>query len=158
MYWKYIHNLGIFVVSSFSINRQNDRKLSFFPKKMTQMIGIDFEQPKTRYSVANISITIELFSLKIQVMNLNVPVYWFNNRYLYKDKQEQEKLYIGFVNWLIIWTKKYTYYIRIQIPIFFFAFQLLYGVILKPCGPIFGHFWPLLPPCGLTWTFEWPPY
>ena len=130
MYWKYIHNLGIFVVSSFSINRQNDRKLSFFPKKMTQMIGIDFEQPKTRYSVANISITIELFSLKIQVMNLNVPVYWFNNRYLYKDKQEQEKLYIGFVNWLIIWTKKYTYYIRIQIPIFFslFNYCMLYWI------------------------------
>ena len=54
---------------------KRNRKLSFFPKKMTQMIGIDFEQPKTRYSVANSSITIELFSLKIQVMNLNLPVY-----------------------------------------------------------------------------------
>ena len=134
VYWKYIHNLGIFVVSSFSINRQNDRKLSFFPKKMTQMIGIDFEQPKIRYFVANSSITIELFSLKIQVMNLNLPVYWFNNRYLYKDKQEQEKLYIGFVNWLIIWTKKYTYYIRIQIPFFFFSlfnYCMLYWI--KSC-------------------------
>ena len=28
------------------------------------------------------------------------------------------------------------------------------GVILKPCGPFFGHFLPPLPPCGLTWTFE----
>ena len=131
VYWKYIHNLGIFVVSSFSINRQNDRKLSFFPKKMTQMIGIDFEQPKIRYFVANSSITIELFSLKIQVMNLNLPVYWFNNRYLYKDKQEQEKLYIGFVNWLIIWTKKYIHEFKSKSQFFFFAFQLLFLYWIK---------------------------
>ena len=125
MYWKCIQNFRNFCrIIIFDKPAKRNRKLSFFPKKMTQMIGIDFEQPKTRYSVANSSITIELFSLKIQVMNLNLPVYWFNNRYLYKDKQEQEKLYIGFVNWLIIWTKKYTY-IRIQIPIFFFRFSTI---------------------------------
>ena len=78
---------------------------------MTQMIGIDFEQPKTRYSVANSSITIELFSLKIQVMNLNLPVYWFNNRYLYKDKQEQEKLYYRICKLIDHLNKKiYIYY------------------------------------------------
>ena len=131
VYWKYIHNLGIFVVSSFSINRQNDRKLSFFPKKKwhkwSELI-LSNRKPDIQLPIS--LITIELFSLKIQVMNLNLPVYWFNNRYLYKDKQEQEKLYIGFVNWLIIWTKKYTYIrIQIQIPIFFFAFQLLYVVL-----------------------------
>ena len=97
---------------------KRNRKLSFFPKKMTQMIGIDFEQPKTRYSVANSSITIELFSLKIQVMNLNLPIYWFNNRYLYKDKQE--KLYYRICKLIDHLNKKIYIYTNPN-PNFFFS-------------------------------------
>ena len=31
------------------------------------------------------------------------------------------------------------------------------GVIYKPCGQVFGVFWPPLPPCGQRWTFWEPP-